>query len=263
MRVALLSPIDTSLYSTLLACKIVASPKLELVTVLVRSPWNRKRIRSELARDGVRLILKVRDRYVLRVEKLADETGPTLLSLAKEMGVAPGRLSEFCRQEKIPFQTVEDHNASNAIASLRAAKPDVIAFTGGGLIRREVLEIPTAGVLNCHMGVLPRYRGMDVVEWPILEDPNDPLLGLTTHFMDQGIDTGPILLQRRFQLQPGETFPPLRRRMEREMVLLAHETLEGLAAGSVSPRSQRPEEGRQYFVLHPRLARVAAQRLKS
>ena len=48
------------------------------------------------------------------------------------------------------------------------------------------------GVLNCHMGILPKYRGMDVVEWPFLE--NDRLnVGITCHLMDKGIDTGDIL----------------------------------------------------------------------
>ena len=75
---------------------------------------------------------------------------------------------------------------------MKELKPDLVVFTGGRLIRDNILKNSGAGVVNCHMGILPMYRGVDVVEWPILnEDWNN--IGLTIHFMVKGIDTGDIL----------------------------------------------------------------------
>lgn len=62
--------------------------------------------------------------------------------------------------------------------------------SGAGILRAPLLALPRLGVLNAHMGVLPRYRGMNVAEWAAWE--NGPL-GATLHWIDPGIDTGRII----------------------------------------------------------------------
>ena len=97
----------------------------------------------------------------------------------------------------------------------------------------------------------------------ILPNPHrdDIGVGLTLHFMDPGVDTGPLLLQRRVGLRPGDTIASLRRRMEPQMVELMLEGLRGLGDGSVTPRPQLAADGRQYFVMHPRIKTCAERRL--
>ncbi len=140
-------------------------------------------------------------------------------------------------------------------------KPDVVVFSGGGIVREPVLQIPSMGVLNCHSGLLPKYRGMDVVEWAILESKEEPQIGLTLHFMDRGVDTGPILLRQPEQVQPGDTLARIRRRLEPKMVRLMMRGLRGLRDGSVGSQEQSSEDGRQYFVMHPRLKVVAEKKV--
>ena len=70
--------------------------------------------------------------------------------------------------------------------------PDLIVFTGGGIIKESLLKIPKIGILNCHMGILPNYRGLDSTYWA-LKNNDFNNVGLTTHLMDKGIDTGPII----------------------------------------------------------------------
>ena len=162
------------------------------------------------------------------------------------------------------MRPVGDHNSQRATGVLAAAAPDIVVFTGGGLLRNGVLSVPRLGVLNCHMGILPRFRGMDVVEWTALESGLiDPGIGVTVHYMDEGVDTGPILLRQRTELKPDDDFASIRLRMERDMAALMVDCVRGLRDGQVDPAPQAAVDGRQYFVMHPALLAIAKQRLEA
>ena len=263
MRVCLLAPIKTSLYSRLVAHLVAGDPDLELTGVVVRTPWNYRRIRGEIRRDGPRLLRKVYQKLVLGDAAYERRDERTVRALAQRVGL-PGRtLGDLAERHQFKLTVVADHNDAVAEQALKEARPDAIAFTGGGLIRRNILELPRIGVLNCHAGIMPEYRGMDVVEWPVVEmTGGEPALGITLGLMDKGVDTGPILLKRSLTLEPDDTFASLRRRIEPMMVQLMLEGLRGLNGGSCRPSEQRPEQGRQYYVMHPRLVNCAQRRLR-
>ena len=196
IRIVVLAPIHTSLYSRLVVHLAAQEPDIEVAGVIVRTPWSLARIRGELRRDGARLAQKVVNKWLLADQPPAkeDET-ESLATLAQQTSLPHGTLKDTCANHLIPYYTVRDHNDIQSLILLDKIKPDVIAFTGGGLIRKDALSIPSIGVLNCHSGILPHYRGMDVVEWALAEEHFDQV-GLTLHLMDSGVDTGPILLQR-------------------------------------------------------------------
>jgi folate-dependent phosphoribosylglycinamide formyltransferase PurN len=256
MRVALLAPIGSSLYARLVVWLVSREPGMEMVAVVVRTPWDMHRIRSEWQRDGARLLRKIRDKLVLQGAHLPADDEIGLAAAAARLGLPHGTLSHLCRASRIPLVSVTDHNHPAALALVQAQNPDVIAFTGGGLIRKAMLTASRQGVMNCHAGILPRYRGMDVVEWPALEGYPDQT-GLTLQFMDEGVDTGQILLQRSLPLKPGEDFTSLRKRLEAAMPDVMLEGLRGLRDGSIKPQPQDPYAGHQYYVMHPRLANKA------
>src|SRR6202049_149688 len=110
-----------------------------------------------------------------------------------------------------PVVVCKNQNAPDSIARLRDWSPDLILFTGGNILRTQLLEVPRLGVLNVHLGLLPEVRGMSSPEWSLLQ--NVPV-GITIHFMDAGIDTGPILQKCEF---PGtarcESLSDLRHRL--------------------------------------------------
>jgi methionyl-tRNA formyltransferase len=262
MRVAVLAPTDRSLYARLVAWRLAHEPGLTLAAVLVRSIWSPRRLRQELRRDGARLLDKIYRKLLLGERAYAAEDPETLRAAARQAALPRSGLAALARALGAPAQRAFDLNAPAAVAALQAAAPDAIAFTGGGLVREPLLSLARHGVLNCHMGLLPRYRGMDVVEWPLLEaGAAPPAIGLTLHVMDRGVDTGPLLLQRRIAPRPGDSLESLRRRFEPAMVELMLEGLRGLRDGALTRRPQDPAAGRQYYVMHPRLRRIAAQRL--
>jgi methionyl-tRNA formyltransferase len=129
-------------------------------------------------------------------------------------------------------------------AQLLAWRPDVLVVVAYGLILpRAVLEIPPLGCVNVHASLLPRWRGAAPVERALLA--GDTLTGVTIMLMDEGLDTGPILLQREAAVGPSDTGASLRARLAELGAPLLLEALAGLAAGTSRPRPQ-PAEGVTY-----------------
>jgi methionyl-tRNA formyltransferase len=122
-----------------------------------------------------------------------------------------------------------------------------------------LLKIPRLGVLNAHLALLPEIRGMNSPEWSLLYEVP---LGVTIHFMDTGIDTGPILLRREFTF-PCESLTDLRNRMIAFGMDLLLEAVAGLEKGTLSavPQSDRDKD-HQFFVMHDRLKVEATRRLQ-
>lgn len=262
MRIALLAPTNSSLYSRLLAESILRAEGLELEAIVVRRMISWKRVRGELRRDGPRLIRKIRQKLVLGEERVFAPDEESLAALARQMKLSAPTLQKMAKLHDVPFLAAPDHNHPGAEALLRAAAPEVIVFSGGGLIRKNILSIPERGILNCHAGLLPPYRGMDVVEWAVLEaEAEPPQIGLTCHFMDKGVDTGPILKTHPLQVRMGDDCAAIRRRLQPLMVRLMMSTLAGLEQEALVPQPQAAHDGRQYFVMHPRMKQLAETRL--
>ena len=99
-----------------------------------------------------------------------------------------------------------------AIAKMRNLDLDfIIAVHFPYIVPHEVLTIPQIGVLNLHPAYLPYNRGWHTPSWAILEDTP---IGATLHFMDEGIDTGDVIYQRKIEILPNDTADTLYRRLK-------------------------------------------------
>jgi methionyl-tRNA formyltransferase len=131
-----------------------------------------------------------------------------------------------------------------AAAQLRAWLPDVLVAVAYGLILpREILLIPRLGGINIHASLLPRWRGAAPIERALLA--GDTESGVTIMQMDTGLDTGPILLQRRIAISAAHTAGSLRDELAALGAAALLEALQGLSAATLSPRPQ-PQEGATY-----------------
>lgn len=123
------------------------------------------------------------------------------------------------------------------IERLRALQPVVaVVVAFGQIFPAELLDLPPLGCVNVHASLLPRHRGAAPIQAAIAA--GDEVSGVTTMRMDEGLDTGPILLQRQTRIGPGETAGRLADRLAVMGGELLVETLEGLARGSVRPTIQ-------------------------
>ncbi len=120
---------------------------------------------------------------------------------------------------------------------LLALKPDllvVVAF--GQIIPGKVLNAAKWRGINIHASLLPKYRGSAPIQWAIIN--NEEKTGLTTMFMDEGLDTGPILMQQEVDILEGETAGQLHDRLSSFAPGLLIKTLQGLAKGTIEKKKQ-------------------------
>ena len=119
--------------------------------------------------------------------------------------------------------------------------PDAIVVVGyGRIIPPWMLELPRYGNINLHASLLPKYRGAAPVQWAIAN--GEKVTGVTTMRLDEGLDTGDILLQRESPISAEDTAETLARRLARMGADLMIETLGGLQAGTIRPRPQNHSE---------------------
>lgn len=119
----------------------------------------------------------------------------------------------------------------------------VVAF--GQILPKAVLDVPPRGSINVHASLLPRYRGAAPIAWAIIRGESET--GITTFRMDEGMDTGPILLQEAAPIEPHEPAGELAARLSRLGASLLLRTLEHL--DTLTPTAQRHERA----TLAPRL----------
>jgi methionyl-tRNA formyltransferase len=133
------------------------------------------------------------------------ESGPADFSLAD--GGTSGwssHLKTFASHRGVPHFLLR-RGGERAVEFLRRLHPDVVCVACcEQLLRREEFEIPALGAINLHPSLLPRYRGPNPYFWQ--SHQMDLEGGVTIHQIDEGIDTGDILLQRRFPIRPGASF---------------------------------------------------------
>ncbi|MDT5158700.1 MAG: methionyl-tRNA formyltransferase [Acidobacteriota bacterium] len=108
----------------------------------------------------------------------------------------------------------------------------VVAY--GRILPATFLRAPRRGCVNVHFSLLPKFRGAAPVNWAIVR--GERVSGVTTMLMDEGLDTGPVLLQRSTQIGEGETAPQLLERLSHEGAELLAETLAHL--DEIEPRTQ-------------------------
>jgi hypothetical protein len=218
---------------------------VDVVTVLVPALWNPQRIRTYWKLEGVNLLDKI-------VSKLFHVGGgeTTLDQWLTEHLPEGASLQGWARAHGAGFHVLKDLSGPAPAALVSESRASVLVFTGGGLIRAPLLTAAPLGVLNCHPGLLPRYRGSDPIQWA--EWYGDPT-GLTVHVMDAGVDTGPILMTRAEPRAPGESIASYKTRTQLVAAEMLADGAKALLHGEVAPKPQRAEDGVQYFGMHPRL----------
>jgi Formyl transferase len=172
-------------------------------------------------------------------------------------GSATGLAVEVERQGG-RFVLVGDANGNDCRGALEGLGVDILVLAGAPIVRANVLAVPRIGTLNAHQGALPKYRGMNVIEWAIFEGSAP---AVTVHFVDPGIDTGDIVASEKTEVWPGDTLEAVRARASEKQAQLLAWAVSTARSGPLPRIRQQAADGRQYYAMHPRLRTVAQQRL--
>lgn len=138
------------------------------------------------------------------------------------------------------YQPEKVRNNDEFIEKIKSLEPDVICVVAyGKILPKEVLDIPRLGCINVHGSLLPQYRGAAPIQWAVIN--GDRITGITTMYMDVGMDTGEMILKEEVEIGSDETTGELWDRLSKIGGQLLVKTLEQIEKG-VAPRIPQGEE---------------------
>ena len=181
----------------------MAKPRFAYL-LLREHPYGRDMLRQILSEGFIPSIIITED------SEIADEEREKFLIRIEGNEIAPTideQLSELENQGiSIPHIQVPIHNSEQVMPHIRDLTLDLIVFGGTRIIRGEILDHPYDGVINSHPGLLPECRGSASPAWSVYHDIP---IGSSTHFCDNGIDTGELLIRREIEVKRGMTYEDL------------------------------------------------------
>lgn len=147
-------------------------------------------------------------------------------------------VKQYAVAQNIPvLQPTSLRKQPEMVDALRALAPDLFVVAAYGLILpKTVLQIPTFGAINVHASLLPAYRGASPIAAALLDGHSET--GVTIMLMDEGMDTGPALVQARQAIQPNDTTATLTERLAAQGAQLLVDTLPRWLQGTLPPIAQ-------------------------
>ncbi len=140
---------------------------------------------------------------------------------------------------KIKNYFVEDLNSKEDYNLLKKLKPDLIVLGGTRIIKGDILKIPKKGTINCHPGLLPKFRGVDVILWSIYKNYS---VGVTVHYVDERIDMGDIILKKKIKIDKCKNIEEVREIVRNSSYQLTLKAVRMLQEG----KTPRLKQNRKY-----------------
>lgn len=152
------------------------------------------------------------------------------------------------------YQPIKVRNNPEFIEEIKSLEPDVICVVAyGKILPKELLEIPKLGCINVHGSLLPEYRGAAPIQWAVLN--GDKKTGITTMYMDVGMDTGDMILKEEVEIGEDETTGELWDRLSKIGGELLVKTLQQIEQGT-APRTKQGEKFTMAPMLDKQMAKI-------
>lgn len=179
-----------------------------------------------------RVARKVRKRYFARRD------GRNGFRLEKELFPSSPMPVPASEVLSVPWWTI---NGEEMCARIRAFAPDLMFVCGAPLLKPAVFNIPRLGTVNLHFGISPDYRGQHTLLWPLLRG-DYAHVGATLHYINEGIDAGPVLFRIYPALEPADDLVSIEAKIVRLAARTLREFLKSLAARTLD----KPVPGKRF-----------------
>ncbi len=163
-------------------------------------------------------------------------------------------VKEFAQTKNLPiYQPLKVRNNEEFIEEIKNLNPEIICVVAyGKILPKEILDIPQKGCINVHGSLLPKYRGAAPIQWAVLN--GEKTTGITTMYMDVGMDTGDMILKKEVDIGDDETTGELWERLSKLGAETLVETLKQIENGT-APREKQGDD----FTMAPMLDKSIAQ----
>lgn len=201
----------------------------------------------DFARDSLKAIVEEGH------EILAVVTNPDKPK-GRGMKMIASPVKEYAIEQKLPvYQPIKVRNNTEFIEEMISLRPDLICVVAyGKILPKEILDIPPYGCINVHGSLLPKYRGAAPIQWAVLN--GDKQTGITTMYMDVGMDTGDMILKETVEIGENETTGELWDRLSKIGGKLLVETIKQIE-NKIAPRIPQGED----YTMAPMLSKEMAK----
>lgn len=171
------------------------------------------------------------------------------------MKLAYSPVKEYALEKNLKiYQPIKIKNNTEFLDEIKTLAPDVICVVAyGKILPKEILEIPKLGCINVHGSLLPKYRGAAPIQWAVLN--GDKTTGITTMYMNEGMDTGDMILKEEVEIGPDETTGDLWQKLSKIGGEILVKTLKLIEEGK-APREKQTEEATLAPMLNKEMALI-------
>ncbi|MDH5543456.1 MAG: methionyl-tRNA formyltransferase [Nitrospinota bacterium] len=164
-------------------------------------------------------------------------------------------IRRFAISLNLPVYAPASVNKSPFIDEISSKQPDLMILSGyGKILKKEILSIPRLGTINLHGGLLPKYRGGSPINWQIINDEKKG--GCAIIFVDEGIDTGDIIVQETYEIGSEDTAGDIYVKTLEIFPRLLVNTLEDIANERIKREKQNSSDGSYYKKRYPEDSRI-------
>ena len=183
--------------------------------------------------------------WAARSLELLAARGYPIVAVIERAKPSDTSISDVSRALGVPVLRPAKASAPEFVRELAGLGAELgLSISYNQILRRVVLDVPRLGMLNFHAGMLPRYRGRNVINWAIINGEEE--IGITAHRVDEGIDTGGIILQRALPIGWTDTYGEVLQRVVDAFPALVVDAVELVASGRARPVPQ-DESAATYF----------------
>lgn len=155
-------------------------------------------------------------------------------------------IRKIVNKYSIPLNQPEKKDLYTYIDYIRNSSPDLIVVCGYKyIIPREIFDIPKFKTINIHPSCLPKYRGQHVINWAIINGERET--GVTVHFIDEGIDTGEIIIQKKVPILFEDTAKTLHDKIYSEVPELLQQAINTILSGNTLSAKKQDDLKASYF----------------
>lgn len=258
MRIVIIGQEEAVYFSPFLRSIIEARPK-DIVAVVIAGDRGAgshpKTLRQKL--ENIHILWLIMEPYGF-IRNLCIGVLQSLIRLLGPLGLPLDKRSILgaARKYNIPIIISSDLNSREFIEKLKQFSPDVIINQTELLLKEEILSVPKIGIINRHASLLPHFRGRLGSWWSHAAEP--PEYGVTIHFVDKEIDSGPIIMQKKYSIAQRVSYCKVLDILFNDAPNLMLEALVRIVKPDFAPLSNKYQGTKTY--LFPTLKEVKAYR---
>lgn len=173
---------------------------------------------GQWAHQAFELLIMDKDIEVVFVTVRYDKKDEVLIRYAEEKG--------------IPVIINKNINCKEYMDEIQKLKPDLlVSMSFNQIFKKEIINLAPLKIINCHAGKLPFYRGRNILNWVLINDEKE--FGITVHYVDEGIDTGDIIVQHTYSITDADDYGTLLEKAHVECAEVLYEAIQLMKQGKV------------------------------